>query len=221
MRTRIKICGVTSARDAELATSLGADAIGIVLYKQAKRCVALEVAKEIARVLPPYVAPVALFVNETTDSIRRIVDSLGIRHIQLQGSESPAQVAELRDYAILKAIRVTPDRFTSDLADWKRDIAALSLTHLRGILLESDSKLHGGSGQENNWTLIQAARESSALDNLPPVIAAGGLRPDNVARVIRAIRPYAVDVSSGVEEEFGKKSHAKIKAFVDEVTKAV
>jgi phosphoribosylanthranilate isomerase len=220
MRTRIKICGVTRPHDAALAAELGADAIGIVLYKHAKRCVSLETAKEIARAIPPYVTPVALFVDDTADNIRRTVDALGIRHIQLQGSESPALVAELRDYTIIKAIRVNRDRLATDLANWKRDIERLSLTHLAALLFESDSKLHGGSGQENDWNAIVSARNAGALDNLPPLVAAGGLHPDNVANVVRLLRPYAVDVSSGIEEEFGKKSLDKIDAFIRAVRSA-
>ena len=213
-RTRIKICGITRAEDALTAARAGADAIGMVFYPGAKRCISIDRAKEILCSLPPFVTPVGLFVDQPIDEVRAIANALGLRHLQFNGHEEPQAIVELRDFVIIKAIRVARDSFTAELARWREAIARHSLSHLRGLVLETASAHPGGSGMENDWEAVHQAIQQGAFAGLPPIIAAGGLTPANVADVVRRISPWAVDVSSGVEESFGIKSAQKIEAFV-------
>jgi phosphoribosylanthranilate isomerase len=217
--TRIKICGVTCVEDALAAARAGADAIGMVFYKPAPRCVSLDTARDILAVLPPFITPVGLFVDAGVAEIRHTVETLGLRHVQLHGHETPESVAALRDRIVLKAVRVAPD-LSEELAQWRLAIAAHGLTHLRGLILETAGKGVGGMGIENDWSAIARLQRAGAFDGLPPLIAAGGLKPDNVARVIRELRPCAVDVSSGVESSPGRKSPEKMAAFIREAAAA-
>jgi phosphoribosylanthranilate isomerase len=217
-RTRVKICGIARPEDAALAAHLGADAIGLVFHPPAPRNVSVDRAKQILAVLPPFITPVALFVNADTRLILEVTEQLRIRHVQLHGHESPDRVAELRGVTIIKAVRVQRDRLAQDLAAWRDASDRLSLTHLAAVVLETaDTKQAGGSGVENDWATIAEHRSAGAFSGLPPLIAAGGLRPDNVAHVVRTLRPYAVDVSSGVESFVGHKSEEKLRAFIEAV----
>jgi phosphoribosylanthranilate isomerase len=216
-RTRIKICGITRAEDALTAARAGADAIGLVFYPGAKRCISIERAREILRALPPFVTPVGLFVDQSIDEVRSTASALGLRHLQFNGHEEPRTIAELKEFVIIKAVRVARDSFAEELARWRETIARHSLPHLRGLVLETASAHPGGSGMENDWEAVHQAIQQGAFAGLPPIIAAGGLTPTNVADVVRRISPWAVDVSSGVEESFGIKSAQKIEAFVKAV----
>jgi phosphoribosylanthranilate isomerase len=198
----VKICGVGSVEDALAAARAGADAIGMVFHPPAKRNVSLERAGEIVSALPPFVTR-----------------ALGLRHIQLHGHETPEMVAELKEFTILKAIRVDPATFSSELESWRRAIKTLKLTHLQGFVLETAGTL-GGTGKANDWETVDRHRQRGDLIGLPPLIAAGGLTPESVADVIRRIHPWAVDVSSGVEGSPGKKSAEKMEAFVRAVRSA-
>jgi phosphoribosylanthranilate isomerase len=210
-RTRVKICGITRPEDALAAANLGADAIGMVFYKAAQRCVSNEMACAILRVLPPFVTPVGLFIDATAAEITETVRRLGLRHVQLHGNESPQMLAALRGYAIIKAIRVTADGLGTELSKWRE---------ASGIVLETASAAMGGSGVENDWGAIARQANAGAFANAPPMIAAGGLTPQNVASVVRELRPWAVDVSSGVEHVRGQKSPELIQAFVAAVREA-
>lgn len=219
-RTRIKICGITRVEDAVAAASAGADAIGMVFYEKARRCISVERAREILAALPPFVTPVGLFVDAPADEVKRTAGALGLRHVQLHGHEDADCVERLAGLSIIKAIRVSPETFQADLDQWREQIARRRLTHLRGLVLETASSVPGGSGVANDWQAVRAAQRQQAFEALPPIIAAGGLTPDNVPAVVRDLRPWAVDVSSGVEASFGCKSAAKIRAFVDAVRSA-
>lgn len=199
------------------AAHAGADAIGMVFYKPAPRCVTIETAREILAVLPPFVTPVGLFVDADLGEMREIIESLGLRHIQLHGHETAATIAALHDRIVLKAVRVSPDTIAGELEEWRQAISKYSLRNLRGFVLETAGKGVGGTGVENNWELIAELQKQGAFDGLPQIIAAGGLRPENVVEVIRQLKPWAVDVSSGVEGAPGQKSAKKIDAFVDAV----
>jgi phosphoribosylanthranilate isomerase len=215
-RTRIKICGITRVQDALAAAEAGADAIGMVFYPRARRCISVETAREILRGLPAFVTPVGLFVDQEPDEIRRITGQLHLRHIQLHGHEEPAAVAALREYTVLKAIKAARDTLRAELDFWRESIESLDLAHLRAFVMETaGTPIPGGTGVENDWDAIVDAQRAGAFEGLPPIIAAGGLRPENVGEVIRRIAPYAVDVSSGVEESFGQKSPSKIRGFVE------
>jgi phosphoribosylanthranilate isomerase len=221
-RTRIKICGITRPQDAIAAAEAGADAIGLVFYSPVKRNVSIETARAILDVLPPFVTPVGLFVDASNDRIREIAGELNLRTIQLHGHESGKQIAELQQFAVLKAIRVERDQFQSTLSVWIGEVMAHKLANLRGLTLETaGTKQAGGTGVANDWETVRQSQKNRKFSRvLPPIIAAGGLTPENVAKVVRDIRPYAVDVSSGVESAPGEKSTEKIKAFVQAVHEA-
>lgn len=204
MRTRVKICGVTRAEDAIAAAEYGADAIGFVFYESSPRCIKPEVAAEIASFLPPFVSIVGLFVDADPEQVARTLSELPVDVLQFHGAESPAY-CEQYDRPYIKAVRVeagTPVRETVD-----------SYASAQGVLLDSYHPVEkGGTGESFDWTLIP-------IDLPRPVILAGGLSPSNVATAVRSVRPYAVDVSSGVEISKGIKSAQKIKAFIDSVNR--
>ena len=219
-RTRIKICGVRRPKDASFAAAAGADAIGIVMHRPAKRSVDLATARQIIEALPAYVTPVLLFVDAEIADVRETAAALAVRHVQLNGDESPAYVAELAPLRVVKAIRVNPADGHDGVLDARTPVrsamAKSDLRHLAGLVLEPGGTGHaGGSGVENDWEQIVRLKHSGAFDGLPPLIAAGGLTPLNVGDVVRRVSPYAVDVSSGVEDgTVGEKSHDKIAGFI-------
>jgi phosphoribosylanthranilate isomerase len=206
--------------DALAAAEAGADAIGINFYSKAKRCIDLATAQEIIRRLPPFVTPVGLFVNAELGEIRSIAEALHLTHLQLHGAETPELVAQLNDYVIFKSIFADRATLADQVIQWK-SARARHLRHLKGFVLETPHTGHaGGSGVENDWAMIAEFARDGLFDGGPPLIAAGGLNPDNVGLVARSLRPWAVDVSSGVEEAFGQKSPAKIRDFVAAVRSA-
>jgi phosphoribosylanthranilate isomerase len=217
-RTRIKICGVCRPEDAVLAARSGADAIGMVFHAPASRNISAERAREILSVLPPFVTPVGLFVNEPAEYVRGTARAIGLRHVQLNGDEPPKFIAALAPLVVIKAIKVERDRFGETLDFWRTGIREHQLTNLAGFVLETaGTGKPGGTGVANDWETVVAAQRTGAFEGLPSIIAAGGLRPETVADVVRTVRPYAVDVSSGVEESLREKSEAKLRAFVDAV----
>jgi phosphoribosylanthranilate isomerase len=220
-RTRIKICGITRPEDAEAAARLGADSIGLVLHGESRRGISTEQARTIIAELPPFVTPVALFVDEEPQHVLDVAAELNVRHVQLQGGESPDEIAELRGVTVLKAIRVVRETLADHLAGWRAAIADLDLNQLAGFVLETaGTGKPGGSGIANDWQTILEHQAAGDFRGLPPIIAAGGLTPETVAKVVREIRPWAVDVSSGVEIAVGEKSEEKIARFIDAVRKA-
>jgi len=236
MSVRIKICGITRPQDAALAARLGADAIGMVFYPAARRGVSIETAREILRILPAFVTPVGLFVDQPVEEIRAIAGELHLTTLQLHGHESPETVASLGDFTILKVLRTDPVTLPAELTTWRAAIATGNLAHLKGFVMETaapppaplpafglptqHSAAPGGTGIANNFELLARLQSEGAFAGLPPLIAAGGLRPESVAAVVRLLRPYAVDVSSGVESEFGIKSPDQIEAFLRATTTA-
>jgi phosphoribosylanthranilate isomerase len=218
-RTRIKICGVRREEDAVIACSLGADAIGMVLHRQARRAVSVDQARKILAAISPFVTPVALFVDREAQDVLDTAAALNIRCVQLHGDESPDDVAELKGLTVLKSIHVDAD-LPEKLERWRSAMAENDLAHVAGIVLDTASAEKGGSGIANDWELIARLRVAGEFNGLPPIIAAGGLTPESVGAVIRAIRPIAVDVSSGVESAIGEKSEARIQSFVRAVRDA-
>lgn len=200
--TRIKICGITRQEDALAASQAGADAIGLVFFAKSPRNVELEQAAGIARALPPFVTSVALFVNPEPEQVVAVLRRVRPDVLQFHGEESPEFC---RGFGVpyLKAARVRPE---TDLLQF----AAL-YADAQGLLLDAWSKAaHGGTGERFDWNLIPS--------DLPqPVVLAGGLDPGNVAEAVRRVRPWAVDVSSGVEAGAGIKDAAKVAAFIKEV----
>ncbi|MDR3393942.1 MAG: phosphoribosylanthranilate isomerase [Parasulfuritortus sp.] len=205
MRTRIKICGITRVQDGIDAARCGADAIGLVFADKSPRRVSLAQAAEIARALPPFVSTVALFVNPTTAEVEQVIKAVGPDLLQFHGEETPA-FCQSFGQAYLKAVRVRPGL---DLLQYAADFVGAA-----GLLLDAYAPdVHGGTGHRFDWSLIPSGL---AL----PVILAGGLEADNVADAVSRVRPWAVDVSSGVEAAKGIKDAAKISAFIKEVLNA-
>ncbi len=213
-RTRIKFCGVTRPADAVAAAEAGADAIGLIFYPRSDRAVSIDPAREIVAALPPFVTPVGLFVNAPASEVIDVAGRLGLRTVQLHGDESPEVVASLPGLRVIKAVRADRAGLSSALARWRG-------VPLAGLLLETAHGTEpGGTGIANDWTALRAARESGLFEGLPPLIAAGGLTVESVGEVVRQLRPFAVDVSTGIERVRGFKSPGKMDAFADAVREA-
>jgi len=202
MRIRAKICGITRSEDGLACARHGADAIGLVFYPPSPRHVALDQAQEIASALPPFVTTVALFVNPSVSEVETVLGGLRPDVVQFHGDEAPEFC---RSFGVpwLKAVRV---KAGLNLVEY-----ATRYFGMQGLLLDAFVEGQaGGTGQSFDWALIPA--------NLPvPVILSGGLEPGNVGEAIRRVKPWAVDVSSGVEAAKGIKSEAKIAAFMQGV----
>jgi phosphoribosylanthranilate isomerase len=196
---RVKICGITSVADAQAAVTAGADALGFMFYRPSSRFVSSGQAAEIIRSLPPFVVRVGVFVDATEREVGETIEQTGINALQFHGSEGPEYIRRFRA-PVVKAFRL-------------RDRASLErFTEYEGIPWLVDSFVPGqlgGTGAVCDWQLAaEAARRASCL------ILAGGLTPSNVARAVEQVRPYGVDVSSGVEAAPGIKDPARMKAFV-------
>jgi phosphoribosylanthranilate isomerase len=200
--TRIKICGITRAEDALAAARSGADAIGLVFYQRSPRHVSVAQAEQLAEALPPFVSLVGLFVNAEAAFVREVLANVPLDMLQFHGDETPEYCAQF-DRPYLKAIRV---KAGVDLLQCASDFRSA-----KGLLLDAHVEgIPGGTGTAFDWTLIPK--------QLPlPVILSGGLDAENVATAIKQVRPYAVDVSSGVEAGKGIKDAAKVAAFINEV----
>ncbi len=195
---KVKICGITNVDDALHACASGADALGLVFYGKSPRCVTPEQAREIVAALPPFVTTVGLFVNEEPQRIRAIADACGLDVVQLHGDEGPED-CDFGPRRTVKAIRVK-DAASLDGHEAYATSALLLDAWVAGA--------YGGTGANFNWELAaNVARERR-------VILAGGLAPENVSAAVAAVRPYAVDVSSGVEAAPGRKDPAKVAAFI-------
>lgn len=202
---RSKICGITRIEDALAAVAAGADAIGLVFYGKSPRAVGVEQAAAIVQALPPFVTTVGLFVDMPRDQLQQLLQWLPLDLLQFHGDESPAD-CEGHGRPYIKALRVRPGE----------DVAAAMAPYsgARGILLDTFVEgVPGGTGASFDWSLVP---ENAAK----PIILAGGLDADNVAAAVRQVRPYAVDVSGGVEASKGIKDAGKIRAFVQAVRDA-
>ncbi|MCA6062622.1 phosphoribosylanthranilate isomerase [Thalassolituus marinus] len=201
-RTRIKICGLTRAEDAVAAVKAGADAVGLVFYAPSPRAVDIETARAVIEAVPAFVSVTALFVNPEPAEVQKVLDSVRIDLLQFHGDEEDDFCSQFK-HPYIKAIRV---RQASDVvASCMRFPGALA------ILLDSYKPgVPGGTGETFDWSLVP--------DELPkPIILAGGLTTENLALGISTVKPFAVDVSGGVEASKGIKDHGKITEFVNEV----
>ena len=199
---RIKICGITNAEDAAVAVEAGADALGFVFYRKSSRYIEPMLARQIVMSLPPLVIPVGVFVNEDTQVVRDLMDDCGLALAQLHGDESAIYCKEL-GRTVLKALRVKDRSTFLALAEFR------GRAGVRGFVLDAFSDQgYGGTGQVIDWQLAAEAAKVASI------LLAGGLTPDNVERAIQAVRPYGVDVSSGVERSPGKKDHEKLRTFI-------
>ena len=199
---KIKVCGITNVDDARMAVAAGADALGFVMYRKSPRFVEPAVVKAIVAGLPPFVLPVGVFVNEEPERVRALVDECGLALAQLHGDETALYCQDL-GRPVMKALRLKDRGTFLALAEFQ------GRANVRGVLIDAFSnQAYGGTGQTVDWGLAQEAARST------PIVLAGGLTPANVAEAIAQVRPYGVDVSSGVELTPGKKDHDKVKAFI-------
>lgn len=206
MRTRIKICGLTDPEDALAAAKAGADALGLVFYPPSPRHIEIDQAWSIIDVLPAFVTTTALFVNPEPGLVKSVIQGLQIDLLQFHGDETPA-FCEQFERPYIKAVRMQPD---TDLAELSRRYATA-----RALLLDTYVKgVPGGTGEAFNWDWVAPSKRD---DDCLPIILAGGLMPENVAQAIQTVRPWAVDVSGGVEVTPGEKSERRIQSFVTAV----
>lgn len=202
---RVKICGITSSEDAWAAVEAGADALGFIFVKGTPRYIEPEAAAAIAAQMPPFVVTVGVFVDRIAEEIERIVSASGICLAQLHGNESPGDCSRLR-VPFVKAIRVQRE---SDLE------ALHAYPQARAFLLDTyTADRPGGTGRTFPWEIAAKAAQQAR------VILSGGLTPDNVAQAVVHVRPYAVDVCSGVEASPGRKDHRKVREFIEQARKA-
>jgi len=194
---RVKICGITRLEDANEAVKLGVDALGFIFAPSPRR-ISPDKARDIIRTLPPLVKTVGVFVNESPGTISDVIDFCDLDLVQLHGDESPDQCEELMPYTI-KALRIRNDSSIKSIESYRKKV--------RALLLDTYMKdKPGGTGKTFDWNFALKAKEYGI-----PVILSGGLGPNNIGEAIQTVRPYAVDVSSGVEESPGKKSHELLK----------
>ncbi len=204
---RVKICGITNVEDALLACELGAHAIGLNFYEKSPRCISPFTASKIIQKLPPFVAPVGVFVNWQSAPVASLAKALGLAAAQLHGDEPPKLVSEVaKKVPVIKALHVGKGSALPPFAKYRGVIAFL--------LDAPHSGQYGGTGRTADWTLAQTAAKSHRI------LLAGGLTPENIAEAILAVHPYAVDVTSGVESKPGKKDPGKVRAFFEEVARA-
>ena len=205
MNTRVKICGITRVQDGLAAVQLGAHAIGLVFYDASPRAVTNKQACMIVDALPPFVTAVGLFVNAEPDAVRKTLATVPLQLLQFHGDETPAYCSAF-GVPYLKAVRVRPG---VDLLQYAHDYRGA-----RGLLLDAFVEgIRGGTGATFDWGLIPR-------DLALPIVLSGGLDADNVEAAVRAVRPWAVDVSGGVESAKGIKDAAKIEAFMNGVRNA-
>jgi len=202
MRIRVKVCGITDYEDAALALDYGADALGFNFYRPSPRYIDPAEVRGILRRLPPLRVAVGVMVNLAAEDAARIGHEAGLQMLQLHGEESPEYCRGLSGWSLIKALRLGNEPLTVDPADYP--VAAL-------LLDARDEVLYGGTGKTFDWSWVER------IGRARPLFLAGGLTPDNVGRAIRTVRPYAVDVCSGIEMTPGKKDRSKLKAFIDEV----
>ena len=212
-RTRIKLCGLSKPSDVDCAVDLGADAIGLVFYPPSPRALSIAQAVELTRNVPPFLSVVGLFVNATPDWVRDVVCDVPLSLLQFHGDETPGQCEALASVAglpWLRALRIEPDTRPGDLVK-----SALNYSAASGLLFDTHVEGYGGGGKVFDWSLIPAELARRA-------VLSGGLNTQNVSDAIHRVRPYAVDVSSGIEVVGAKgvKDHARMAAFVRAVREA-
>jgi len=211
LRTRVKICGITRSADARAAAEAGADAIGLVFYPPSPRFLSVERAVEIRDALPPFVQTVALFVNPDAAQVAQVIGRLKPAAMQFHGEETPQFCAQF-GVPWIKAVRVKSEARELDLLEYLRPFSGAM-----AWLLDSHVEAYGGVGERFDWSLVPAALRNGGDK---PLILSGGLARENVAEAVRRVRPWGVDVSSGVESAKGIKDAAKIAAFIAEVRNA-
>jgi phosphoribosylanthranilate isomerase len=202
--TRVKICGITAAEDAVAAVEAGADALGFVFAPGSARLVRPDLVERIVRDLPPFVTAVGVFVDQPLAEVQQVVGRCRLQAVQLHGDE-PEEYSRSLPTRVIRAIRVRD----------ARDLAPIGAYPAHAFLLDAfvEGKA-GGTGTAISWDLARQAKGRA------PIILSGGLRPETVAQAVRTVRPYGVDVSSGVEASPGRKDHKKVREFIAAVREA-
>jgi len=199
MSVRVKICGITNLADAQVAVEAGADAVGFNFYEKSPRFVPTATAADISRALPPFTLRVGVFVNPAEELVRRAISECGLNLLQFHGDE-PLEFCTQFGLMNMKAFRVRDAGSLKELPKYQTDA---------WLLDAYVSDMLGGTGEKFNWTLAVEAQKLGK-----PIFLAGGLMPENVAGAVQQVRPFGVDVSSGVESAPGKKDQAKVRAFI-------
>ena len=206
LRTRIKVCGITGKDDARAAVAAGADGLGFIFVKESPRLVDPDVVRAVTGELPPFVNSIGVFCDEDIEVVEEIINYCHLTLVQLHGSESPEYCKGV-SRPVIKSFSVRPETESQELAAYS-EVAS-------GFLLDTYHKdMAGGTGKVFDWKLVEQIQPPG------PVILAGGLNPENVGDAIRLVKPFAVDVNSGVEYQPGRKDTDKLKSFADEVRKA-
>jgi phosphoribosylanthranilate isomerase len=211
-RTRIKICGLTRIEDVRAAVNAGADALGFVFYAKSPRFISAPDAAKLLTGVPPFVSSVGLFVNASSDEVSEIISQAPVSLMQFHGDETAAQCAAMADMTgrpFMRALRVEPTMSAADLLECEREYRDASPL-FSGLLLDAFVEGYGGGGKVFDWSLIPE-------ELAPRVVLSGGLNSHNAAEAVARIRPFAVDVSSGVEAGKGIKDAALIRAFIEAV----
>lgn len=214
-RTRIKICGLTREEDVLAAVEAGADALGFVFYPESPRYVSPNRAARLVALLPPFVTAVGLFVNETPGTVAQTAQAVRLSLLQFHGDETPSSchmAAVASELPFIRAFRVKPETTAVDLIKYN-DVYRNASPLFRGLLLDVWSEAYGGAGKVFDWSIVSEETAHQA-------VLSGGLNAQNAAGAVRQLRPYAVDVSSGVEASKGIKDAGKIRAFIDAVRQA-
>ena len=199
MSTRVKICGITNLADAQAAVAAGADALGFNFYEGSPRHISLKTATAISKQLPPFVMRAGVFVNADEDLVTRAIAECNLSLLQFHGDEPPEFCTQF-GLMSMKAFRIRDEKSLEELPKHQTD----------AYLLDAYSaEAFGGTGEKFNWDLAIEAQKFGK-----PIFLAGGLTPENVADAVKKVKPFGVDVSSGVEISPGKKNHAKVKAFI-------
>ena len=204
MTVRVKVCGITSYEDAAMALACGVDALGFNFYRPSPRYIDPAEVRAIIRRLPPLATTVGVFVNvEPPADVAEMARAAGVGVLQLHGDETAEYCRCLADWTLIKALRIGDEGIDAELQAYP----------VQAFLLDSrHDNLFGGTGKTFDWSFCHA------VGSVRPVILSGGLGPANVAEAIRCVKPYGVDVCSGVESAPGRKDSGKLKAFMDEVT---
>ena len=205
MSVKVKICGITSVADGQMAAEAGADMIGLMFYEQSPRHITVPQAVEISRALSPFVLRVGVFVNPDEELVLRAISECGLNLLQFHGDEPSDFCTQFGVFSV-KAMRVRDTATIQALENYDTSAFLLDAYYKSGL---------GGTGEKFNWDLAIEAQKFNK-----PIFLAGGLTPENVAEAVKKVRPFAVDVSSGVESAPRKKDAAKVRAFIEAAKKA-
>jgi phosphoribosylanthranilate isomerase len=202
---RVKVCGITRLEDAYVAADLGAFAIGFIFWPASPRFIDAERARLIIRALPPFVTPVGVFVDQPQDDVNALAETVGLAAVQLHGNETPAYCDGI-NRRVIRAIGLREKMDVRLIDEWPSSVT---------LLLDAyDPEKRGGTGRPVDWTV------AADVASVRPTILSGGLRPENVGAAITTVRPYAIDVSSGVEARPGVKDPERLRAFFEAVAEA-